>query len=207
MVRRRPPRRYAPTGKYLLKGTSWLSVYETYNEAYYDLVEYQDKFPGDNICITPQMGIVRECPVTLRATTRTSTPGTDVITTPPLPLDHYHYTSGWIYAVCEQDVPPLVKIGTTRYLHQRMTQLIWITHHSIVLLAAVYVSAYAFQVERALHKRLVASHIEGEWFYMALVQRTLEELVTQAVACVGTIPPQKPPEKKRKRATSARRGE
>jgi hypothetical protein len=183
---------YKPTGRYLLKGASQISVYETYNEAYYELIERQEQFPEHEWHISPQMyRILQDYGPPRSKVPLTWAPVAGVPTIPALPYERYHYTSGWIYAVCEQDALPLVKIGTTGNLPQRMMQLCWLTHSPIILLAAVYASSYAYQVEHCIHNLLASSRIEGEWFYLPMTQNALEALVSQAVTFVGEIPPKK----------------
>lgn len=89
---------------------------------------------------------------------------------------------GWIYAV-QEDGTPLVKIGYTReyFINKRMANLWGQFRVPVTLIAAVYVEAEVFHVERQLHRMLAASRIEREWFYLYMNQTTLESLVNKAM--------------------------
>jgi DNA-binding XRE family transcriptional regulator len=62
-----------------------------------------------------------------------------------------------------------------------MQQLVRYAGAPVTLVAAAHVSVCAPQVEKRVHAFLASSRIEGEWFYLHLNQRTLANLVSQAL--------------------------
>jgi Meiotically up-regulated gene 113/Helix-turn-helix domain len=89
-------------------------------------------------------------------------------------------SAGWMYAVRE-DGTPLVKVGCTMHLAARVKALQKAYRSPRTLIASVFVQHRYYQVERRLHQRLAAAHIQGEWFYLHMTQEVLERLTAQAV--------------------------
>ena len=88
---------------------------------------------------------------------------------------------GWVYAAIEEDAP-LVKIGFTGYATSlRLRGLRAQCHAPVIILGEVWIPRAARHMERALHKRLASSRIEGEWFYLHMSQAILERLVEEAM--------------------------
>ena len=91
---------------------------------------------------------------------------------------------GWVYAAREEDAP-LVKIGFTGYATSlRLRGLRAQCHAPVIILGEVWIPRVARHMERALHKRLASSRIEGEWFYLHMSQAILERLVEEAMPAV-----------------------
>ena len=89
------------------------------------------------------------------------------------------WCGGWIYAAREEGTP-LVKIGCTTDLKQRLGHLRWEYHANMALLASVAVPCCALGIERRIHQRLASARIEGEWFYCHMSIARLEELALHA---------------------------
>ena len=91
---------------------------------------------------------------------------------------------GRIYAVAK-DGTQCVKIGYTRRdIHRRFQALQYQYRVALSLLATVYVPEHVSRIERAIHKRLASSHIEGEWFSIEMSESTLRCLVQDAMTDV-----------------------
>ena len=90
---------------------------------------------------------------------------------------------GWIYAAQEEGTP-LVKIGYSREVQARIAVLETELRARHTLIAAVYVTRLALQVERRIHEDLAAQHIEREWFYLHMGQERLERLAWHALRAV-----------------------
>jgi hypothetical protein len=87
---------------------------------------------------------------------------------------------GWIYAAQEEGTP-LVKIGYSREVQERIAALKTELRARHALIAAVYVKRLALQVERRIHRHLAAQHIAHEWFYLSMNQQRLESLAAHAL--------------------------
>ena len=85
---------------------------------------------------------------------------------------------GWVY-VAQEDGRPLVKIGSTRCPrpHQRVHALSGEYHVPMSLRCATWIPLAAPTMERLLHGHFASARIEGEWFYLSLMQAELDTLV------------------------------
>jgi len=86
--------------------------------------------------------------------------------------------AGWVYAA-QEDGTPLVKIGFTRLsrAETRVHTLRFQYHVPFTLIAAMWLTAGARRVERAIHELLAAQRIEGEFFYLHMSQAYLQTLI------------------------------
>lgn len=91
-------------------------------------------------------------------------------------------TSGWIYAIYE-DETPLVKIGYTQLgTLERLKTLAYDNQQGMTLVGSVFVSHDVGKIERCVHRFLSQQRIEGEWFYLHINQAILEKITGQALA-------------------------
>ena len=106
----------------------------------------------------------------------------------PDPTDTQTRLGGWLYAAYE-DMAPLVKIGCTRKpVRDRLQLLTYEYKTSFTLAGAVYVSTHhIYKVERLVHLILAAQRIQGEWFYLHVTQKILEQVVEQAIDALQTM--------------------
>jgi hypothetical protein len=87
---------------------------------------------------------------------------------------------GFIYAICEEG-SPLIKIGHTRNLLQRLGELQRKYSSPLSILGAVFVAYDVHGIEKSLHRRFAEHRIHHEWFALEMDQAYLDRVVTETV--------------------------
>lgn len=91
---------------------------------------------------------------------------------------HTFTSPGWVYAARENETP-LVKIGHTKNpnVGARLISLRFQFHVPFTLVGAIWIFDGVCYAERALHRKLEAERIEGEFFYLPMNQSLFAALV------------------------------